>query len=123
MPANKASLRSGLGYVMGSLAYFVLKKEFNAPLPYFDETGYIECVATLEKARGQGVSTALMRHVMHQLHFHHYVLEVVDTNEIAYRLYKKLGFEEFERKQAKPSPKRGFNERIYMQWNKPDVPL
>jgi len=46
------------------------------------------------------------------------VLDVADTNQNAYRLYKKLGFSEFMRKQEKHPKLKGFNERVYMKWTK-----
>ncbi|UVI27748.1 GNAT family N-acetyltransferase [Paenibacillus spongiae] len=118
MTVDKPSLKQAFGFLKGNLAYDSLDKEFNAPLPFEDETGYIECVATSERARGKGVSTALFKHVMQELPYRNYILEVVDTNSTAIRLYKKLGFEEFKRKREKLSRLKGFKERIYLQWIK-----
>lgn len=112
---DKSILRQSFGYVKGSIAYRIMKDEFNKPLSYEDDTGYIECVATTVKARGKGVSTALMRYVLENLDYHRYVLEVTDTNEVAYRLYNKLGFTEFERKKESFPSMKGFKFRIYME--------
>ncbi|ACZ29319.1 GCN5-related N-acetyltransferase [Xylanimonas cellulosilytica DSM 15894] len=113
--ADKGSLRRGLGFLMGTVAYSALKNDFNSPLPYDDETGYIEWVATAEQARGQGVSTALFQHVLQQLPYTTFVLEVLDFNENAHRLYLKLGFEEYDRRPAKGGEKKVFKERIFMR--------
>lgn len=121
MHIDKTNMKNYLGFFMGSLAYVLLKKEFNTPLTYSDNTGYIECVATSEAARGKGVCTALCQHVMRELLYDEYILEVADTNENAYRLYKKLGFTEFMRKQEKYPKLKGLNERIYMKWCKNDI--
>lgn len=94
----------------------LLNKEFNTPLDFTDETAYIECVATSEDARGKGVCTALFKHVMQELSYREYVLDVADTNMNAIRLYKKLGFEEFMRKLEKNAKLKGFTARIYMKW-------
>ncbi|WP_069999134.1 GNAT family N-acetyltransferase [Cellulosilyticum sp. I15G10I2] len=118
MVIDKASFKKSLGFIKGSLAYWWLKREFNAPLSYSDDTAYIECVATKEKARGKGVSTALFQYVMQELPYRRYVLEVIDSNQNAYRLYKKLGFNDFKRKREKYSKIKGFKERIYMEWQK-----
>ncbi|QQK80157.1 N-acetyltransferase [Salicibibacter cibi] len=112
---DKTILRNSFGYVKGSMAYHFMKDEFNKKLSYQDETGYIECVATTVKARSKGVSTALMRYVLANENYYRYILEVVDTNEVAYRLYKKLGFTEFERKKERFSKMKGFKHRIYME--------
>ncbi|AXF57427.1 GNAT family N-acetyltransferase [Salicibibacter kimchii] len=112
---DKTILRNSFGYVKGSMAFHFMKDEFNKKLSYQDDTGYIECVATTVKARGKGVSTALMSYVLENEDYHRYILEVVDTNEVAYRLYKKLGFTEFERKKEGFSKMKGFEHRIYME--------
>ena len=117
-PLPAASLIKSLGEDKGNLAYNILVQEFNSALTYDDDTGYIECVATSPKARIQGVSTALCKHVMQQFPYRRYVLEVTDTNEHAFRLYRKLGFEVFERIKEENSAQLGYNERIYMQWRK-----
>lgn len=119
MTIDKTILRNVFGYVKGSIAYHFMKDEFNKKLSYQDDTGYIECVATTSKTRGKGVSTSLMNYVLENENYHRYVLEVVDTNEIAYGLYKKLGFTEFERKKEKFSKVKGFKYRVYMECYNP----
>jgi ribosomal protein S18 acetylase RimI-like enzyme len=116
--ANRTSLRRGLGYVRGTIATRVLGRQFNSALPYDNDTGYIEWVATSEDARGKGIATALFQHVMQHLPYQRLVLEVVDTNDNARRLYANLGFDEYERQPAKGMEKRTFNERIHMHWSK-----
>lgn len=106
MPVAIAPLQNAFGLAAGELAYNVMSQEFNTSLPYDDETGYIECVATSERARGKGVSTSLMKYVMEKLPYRRYILEVAGTNRIALRLYQKLGFKEIERKSE---------DRIYME--------
>lgn len=113
---DKAIMKMGLGFAMGNLAYYLLNKEFNTPLTYPYDTTYIECVATSESARGKGVCTELFRYVMEELPYRQFILEVADTNDTAYRLYKKLGFSEFKRENEKHPKLRGLNQRIYMNW-------
>lgn len=118
MKIDPAIWRQAFGFVKGTISYAVMKGEFNRPLTYPDDTGYIECVATAVSARGKGVSTALFRHVLENARYRRYVLEVVDTNDTACRLYKKLGFAEIERKKERFSKLKGFHERIYMSFTK-----
>jgi ribosomal protein S18 acetylase RimI-like enzyme len=118
MCINKAAMIKGLGFVMGNLAYHLLNKEFNTPLTYQDDTTYIECVATGESARKKGVCTQLFHYVMEELPYRQFILEVADTNDTAYRLYKRLGFSEFKRKNEKHHKLKGFKQRIYMNWYK-----
>ncbi|QHQ63740.1 GNAT family N-acetyltransferase [Anaerocolumna sedimenticola] len=118
IPTDKTSMKKGLGVVMGSIAYHLLKKEFSTPLTYPDDTAYIESVATSQTAQGKGVCTALFQYVIKELQYHEYILEVVDTNENAYRLYKKLGFTDTQRERVKHSKFKGFNEIIYMSYCK-----
>lgn len=117
--ADRVSLRRGLGLVMGSIAYNALKGPFNSPLPYDDDTGYIEWVATAESARGRGVASALFQHSMEHLPYRSFVLEVLEFNDNAHRLYEKLGFEEYARKPARGGEKKMFKERIYMRRDNP----
>ncbi len=116
MHIDKSSMSHGLGFLMGGIAFMLLNKGFNTPLDFTDETAYIECVATSEDARGKGVCTALFKHVMQELSYREYVLDVADTNMNAIKLYKKLGFEEFMRKFEKNAKLKGFTARIYMKW-------
>lgn len=118
MQIDKTTMKRGLGFVKGALAYYMLNREFNTPLTYPDDTTYIECVATSEAARGKGVCTELFRYVMEKLPYRQFILEVADTNQTAYRLYKNLGFSEFKRKNEKYSKLKGLNQRIYMNWSR-----
>lgn len=116
MHLDKTNMKKSLGFIKGNLAYYMLNKEFNTPLDYPDDTTYIECVATSESARGKGVCTELFRNVMEKLPYRQFILEVADTNHNAYRLYKKLGFSEFMRKNEKYPKLKGLNQRIYLKW-------
>lgn len=112
---NRASLMSAFGFIKGRLAYRILNREFAAPLPYGEEVGYIESVATKQLARGKGVASALVRYVIEQQEYQRFVLEVLDTNTNAFRLYEKLGFKVFLRKKERFAKMKGFTERIYME--------
>jgi ribosomal protein S18 acetylase RimI-like enzyme len=112
---NKSTFQKSLGFFKGFLFYLFLKEEFKKDLPYPNEVGYIECVATLPSARGKGVATALLHYVLTDLPMKHYLLEVVDTNKRAIRIYEKAGFKETHRKKTKFPKLKGFNEKIYME--------
>ncbi|RNA67638.1 GNAT family N-acetyltransferase [Alteribacter keqinensis] len=116
MKVNKREIVDALGFLKGSFAYSMLSRELHPPLHYPDDTGYIECVATTSESRGKGVASALVNHVIDHLHFSTYILEVVDTNTNAHRLYKKLGFTEYKRKKERFGKMKGFRERIYMRF-------
>ncbi len=114
-------LRRHLGFVMGSFAGLQLKRELeNRPYPFPLEpgTGSIEFVATDPKHLGQGVASAILRHIFSDTPYHAYVLEVADTNAPAVRLYEKLGFREFLRVPNKYSKQSGINAFIYMKYEK-----
>lgn len=115
IPIKQEVLKNHFGAWKGLVAYRFMKDEFNSQLLFGDETGYIECVATMEKARGKGVSTALFNHVLVHAPHQHYMLEVVDTNVVALNMYSKLGFIETKRKKERFSSLKGFKERIYME--------
>ncbi|MDD2493530.1 MAG: GNAT family N-acetyltransferase [Bacilli bacterium] len=112
---NKSTFQKNLGFFKGFLYYLLLKEEFNKDLPYPNEVGYIECVATTPSARGKGVATTLLHYVLTNLPIKHYLLEVVDTNKSAIRIYEKAGFKETHRKKTNFPKLKGFNEKIYME--------
>jgi len=118
MPVKLEPLQDAFGAQTGELAYQVMKNEFNTALPYDDGTGYIECVATLTRDRGIGISSALLNYVLEKLPYRRYILEVTDANEAAHRIYSKLGFGEFERKAEENAEAVGFKYRIYMEWTR-----
>ncbi|GAB2548054.1 GNAT family N-acetyltransferase [Gracilibacillus alcaliphilus] len=115
---DRHTLKKHFGFVKGKLGYHFMKDDFNKRLPYEDDTGYIECVATSVQARGKGVSTALFQHVLHHTSYQRFILEVIDTNKIAYHMYAKLGFIDMERKKERFSFLKNFKERIYMKLEK-----
>ncbi|MBT2653132.1 GNAT family N-acetyltransferase [Oceanobacillus sp. ISL-73] len=108
-------LKEHFGAWKGRIAYRFMKDEFNSKLLFGNEAGYIECVATKEKSRGKGVSTALFNDMLVHAPHQHYMLEVVDTNVAARKMYSKLGFIETKRKKERFSSLKGFKERIYME--------
>ncbi|MGZ7440650.1 GNAT family N-acetyltransferase [Paenibacillus sp. TH7-28] len=113
---NPDILRKELGWLKGSLFCAFVRQELEKPLGLKDRQCYFEAVATAEAARGKGVATRLHDHLLSVLDFDEYILEVVDTNTAAVRLYEKLGYAEFKRKPQRWFRKQvGFNARIYMK--------
>lgn len=110
--------REHLGFVRGTLAHRVMRPNFEAVLDYPASTGYVECVATSEKARGRGVATRLMEHI-HTLPYDDFVLEVTDTNTGARRLYEKLGYQESSRKRSRFPWLTGHEYALYLHKTKP----
>ncbi|MFD1850744.1 GNAT family N-acetyltransferase [Oceanobacillus bengalensis] len=97
---NKKELKKHLGFIRGSIAGIVLKKEWEAPIENFPpDTGSIEFVGTAIEYRGQGAASQIISHILENALYNDYVIEeVADTNIPAMKLYKKLGFEEYKRK-------------------------
>ncbi len=121
---KSSELRRHLGFVMGSIAGIMLKRELeNHPYPFPIEpgTGSVEFVATDRNYRGKGVAWAIIRHIISDTPYSVYVLEVADTNTPAVRLYEKLGFREFLRVPHKYSKQSGINHLVYMKCEKADV--
>lgn len=96
---NKKELRKYLGFVKGSIAGIILKKEFESPFksPPKD-TGSIEYVGTASEFRGKGVASQIIQYIFDNTPYCKYIIEeVADTNIPAMNLYKKIGFEEYKR--------------------------
>jgi ribosomal protein S18 acetylase RimI-like enzyme len=117
---NKSELRRHLGLIRGSFAYSMLKtnlQDHGYPFEVPPQAGSIEFVATAPGYRGKGVANALIEHIMQACGKGEYILEVADTNATALRLYKRLGFEEFERVMEKHPKQSGLNYYVYMRRN------
>lgn len=112
---DKGFLRSILGKVQGSVVHYFLAKQFHLPAPILRDECFLEAVATDPKYRGRGIATALLLHLIHQLPYQVFKLEVVDTNYAARSIYEKQGFHTYKAvKQRLFRKKLGFNEKLYM---------
>ena len=80
--------------------------------------GMVEFVAVSAKYRGQGVATAIMKHIFAVTPYEVYALEVADTNTNAVKLYEKLGYTEFMRIKQKHSKQSGVDYLVYMKYLK-----
>lgn len=99
---DKKELRKHLGFIKGTLAGIFLKKEFERIVvhPLSGTAGSIEFVGTAAEFRGQGIASQLIRHILEHTPYETYLIEeVADTNTPAMKLYSKLGFKEYKRKQ------------------------
>jgi ribosomal protein S18 acetylase RimI-like enzyme len=106
------------GRFLGFMAYFTNKQYIkNLPVHKMDnETAVIEYVVTNSKYKGKGVASALIKHIFALPEYKHFLIEVADTNPIAFELYKKLGFKETHRKRYMPGS--GINYWIHLKYSK-----
>lgn len=115
---KRKELKKHLGFFMGSITYFVLKREFEEKSYPFEITkgmGMVEFVATSAKHRGKGVASAIMKYIFDSTPYEVYALEVADTNTKAVKLYEKLGYSEFLRVKQKHSKQSGVDNLVYMK--------
>ena len=112
---DKKKFLSSLGLIKGMIGYTILKKELETLHDFGEKTGYITSVGTSPQYQGRGIASQLFEHIAHHSGYEYFVLEVVDKNEKAYRLYEKMGFTAFSRIPAKFFEKKYFKERIYMK--------
>ncbi|GGE58776.1 GNAT family N-acetyltransferase [Priestia taiwanensis] len=118
---ERKELRKHLGFFRGTIAYAVLKREFEEKSYPFEITsgmGMVEFVATSSTYRGKGVATAIMNHIFASTPYRTYALEVADTNTNAVKLYEKIGYMEFLRVKQKHSKRSGVNYLVYMKYAK-----
>jgi ribosomal protein S18 acetylase RimI-like enzyme len=115
---NKKILVNNLGLVKGLLANMIFKNYFNKypkyPVEIDERTGSIEFVATNKKYMRMGIAASIMEHIFSLKIYEKYILEVADTNEKAYNLYKKLGYRELYRIKQKLPKQIGINYLVYM---------
>ncbi|MCZ4538041.1 GNAT family N-acetyltransferase [Gordonia terrae] len=121
MVFNGRELRRHLGLVRGTLARVILGRAFSHPIPDAGPTtGSIEFVGTTSAHRGEGIATALIEHLSRSGHYQCYVLaEVADSNHAALRLYEKLGFREYHRKELRHSGRTGITAYISLRRQTP----
>lgn len=113
---RKPLLQTAFGRFRGWLIFSFLSQELERPLSISDHQCYIESVATAPEARGKGIAYALQTYILETLPYTEFILEVVDTNATAIRLYERLGYRVFDkRKQRLFRRQAGFNERWYMK--------
>lgn len=112
---HRKELCKHLGILKGRIAYQFLKKEFKKviPIPFYRNIASIEFVTIKKEYRNQLVGTKLLKKVMEQTKYNHYVVEVASNNECALHVYEKLGFKEVKRVEAKKK-QTGFDAYIYM---------
>jgi ribosomal protein S18 acetylase RimI-like enzyme len=115
---NKKLLIKHLGFIKGSLANIIFKKYFNKypkyPFEINDKTGSIEFVATKNKYQRMGIASKIMEYIFSLNLYENYILEVADTNEHAFNLYKKIGYKEVHRIKQKYAKTIGINYLVYM---------
>ncbi|MDT2760090.1 GNAT family N-acetyltransferase [Enterococcus xiangfangensis] len=119
---EKEELKKHFGWFKGTIAAKVLKKEFEAPFKNLpNNTGSIEFVGVASEFRKQGVASNIIKYIIEQTPYAHYVIEeVADTNLAAMSLYYKLGFTETKRKNLSPrqAKKLKINSFVSFQLNK-----
>ena len=115
---EKQKFLKEFGFIKGNIVYRILNSEFNKPIEISENIAFVECMATRAESRSKGVATSLLQYIINNLPYTEYILDVTDVNEKAIRLYKKSGFKEFDRKKERYGKQKGFNERIYMKFNR-----
>lgn len=115
---DRKELRKHLGFIMGTIASYILRRQFELkqyPFEIEEGMGMVEFVSTSSKFRGRGAATAIINHILESTSYNVFALEVADTNTNAIRLYEKLGFTEFQRIKMKNSKRSGVNFLVYMK--------
>lgn len=89
--------RKNFGWLKGTFAKLILRKEFDASLPYPLTTGFIEFVAVRKIFRRQGIASLLLKESMKQAGYREYILDVINENAPALKCYSRLGFRSFKK--------------------------
>jgi ribosomal protein S18 acetylase RimI-like enzyme len=115
---NRKILIKYLGLIKGILADIIFKNYFNKcpkyPVEIDEKTGSIEFVATNKKYKKMGIASSIMEYIFSLKLYDKYILEVADTNEQAYNLYKKMEYKEVYRVKLKYLKNWGINYLVYM---------
>lgn len=100
-----------LGLIDGLKFYFTMVKTGVRLQPY---QIYINTLAVDEMYRRHKVATRLLEECMQKSCATEYLLDVLDVNTAAIRLYESMGFKVFKRKKQLFAKQAGFNEWLYM---------
>lgn len=117
--SNRASLvisrqkvQQILGQIRGWMFYLNVMQE---PLVLKQNDIYISTLAVHKGYRRKGIATQLLNCVMNEYPQNQYLLEVIDVNKRAIKLYESLGFQVFKRRKQRFAKQARFNERLYMK--------
>ena len=105
-----------LGLFWGAIAYIMVKKDLKESHKIHEDSLMIEFLGVSENHRKKGVATALFHKIFTELDYQSYVLKVADNNNLAFELYKKLGFIETHRVKFMPSS--GISYWIHLKYTK-----
>ena len=97
---DKNICRKELGFLRGWMAYSQLTKyivNHKFPFDFSLSMGRIEVVGTAAEHQGKGMAYNLLKHIIESTPYTEYILEVLDDNVGAVKLYEKLGFETFKK--------------------------
>jgi ribosomal protein S18 acetylase RimI-like enzyme len=112
---DRREFSRALGPVHGTISCVIVRSQFMGAFEGArDGLAEIGFVTTAPQYQGQGVATALMRHVL-ALPYDEFVLsEIKDSNVAALGLYRKLGFAESRRRPVKFAKRAGFSSYVSM---------
>ena len=115
---DKKICKKELGFLRGWIAHNQLTKyivNHKFPFDFTPNMGRIEIVGSAANFRGKGIAYGLIKHTIESTPFDEYVLEVIDDNTGAIKLYEKLGFETFDKVKMPGSVKGIINAFLYMK--------
>lgn len=116
---NKKDCRKYLGFIRGSIAFMVFKEEFMLPLLYPVNIGNCDIIGVLKEARNQGIGKALLEKMIeYNSDYSEFIINVIDINKTAIKIYENFGFKEFERIPYKWAKQSGFKEKIWMRYTR-----
>lgn len=118
---DKAICSQVFGFLRGRIAFHQLTKHLanhTFPFEFRAGMGRIELVATASASRGQGLAKHLLSYIIENTSYQEYVLEVVDDNTSAIKLYEKCGFEVVQKVQMPRAMRSKINAFLYMKHTK-----
>ncbi|MFS0750079.1 GNAT family N-acetyltransferase [Oceanobacillus sp. 1P07AA] len=117
---NQKELRKHLGWLKGTIANVVFKKEFQKPpVKKGEKIANVGFVATAEKYRRKGIASTLIDYILSLPQYETFLLETIaDTNIGALQLYKNLGFKEIKRTKQKHTTFSGIHYYIDMAYKR-----
>lgn len=116
---NKKEFCSHFGKVKGSIFSWHLKRVIGHPIVEEPNQCYIDFVAVDKEYRRRGVATELFNYIHEHLIFDEFNIDVLNKNQDAQKLYKKLGYDIKKMKKGILMTSQGFGNLVAMKYKPP----
>ena len=92
MRCDRDAYLKNFGWFFGRVALWDLRKEFEKPFHFLDDTCYVEFCAVKKEYRRKRIFTALLQYLIEHTKYREFTLDVLNINPHAKEGYEKVGY-------------------------------